>query len=392
MHIKNLSAFAISTTLIACLSASGCGAKTEATAVQKSDPGKAPAQAAGGGTPPAQPPKGTPVNAEAVQVGKVSDELTAVGTLLAEESVMIRPEIDGRIVSLDFQEGQIVPAGKQLVSIDNTEWSAQAAQVKADLRTEEQRLKRSHELFAKNFVSRDALEIQAGTVDRLKAKLAEAQSRVAKTAIHAPFSGVVGLRLISPGAYVKAGADIVRLENVSHIKVDFRVPETYMSKLKPDQEVAISVSAYPKDQFKGRIYATEPVVDERTRTILLRARIDNQGLKLKPGMFVRVAVTLENRMSAVIVPEQAIWPQGKDSFVYKVVDGKAALTKVEIGNRRPGQVEIVKGLAAKDLVVTDGQIKLRDGVPVSVVAVPAAMPKVAPAGTSPGGPAPPAKS
>ena len=178
--------------------------------------------------------------------------------------------------------------------------------------------------------------MQLGAVDRLKARLAEADSRVAKTVIRAPFSGTVGLRMISPGAYVKAGTDIVRLESIGTIKADFRIPELYMSKLGSNQEIAVRLDAYPGEEFRGRIYAVEPVVDEQTRTILMRARIPNKGNKLKPGMFVRVAVTLANRPNAIIVPEQAIWPQGQDNFVYRVVDGKAALTKIQIGNRQPG--------------------------------------------------------
>jgi membrane fusion protein, multidrug efflux system len=378
---QNILYAAISTTLVAAAFTSGCELRTDAKAeLPKSEaPKPAAQQAAPRPQAPAAKPMGIPVNAEPVQIGKVTDELSAVGSLLAEESVIIRPEIDGRIVGLQFEEGQAVTAGTQLVTIASTEFVAAAAQVRADLKTEEQRLKRDLELFAKHFISKDALEVQRGTVDRLKARLDEFESRVAKTTIRAPFSGIVGLRQVSPGAYVKAGADIVRLENVSTLKVDFRVPETYMSKLRPNQEIAVRVDAYPGEDFKGRIYATEPVVEERTRTILLRARIPNQGLKLKPGMFVRVAVTLEDRPSAVIVPEQAIWPQGKESFVFRVVNGKAALTKVEIGNRRPGHVEITRGLAANDIVVTDGQIKLRDGAPVVVIGAPPAAPAGSPA-------------
>ncbi len=253
-------------------------------------------------------------------------------------------------------------------------YEAQSAAVRADLKTEEQRLSRTRELHQQNFISKDALDVQLGAVDRLKARLAEADSRVAKTVIRAPFSGTVGLRMISPGAYVKAGTDIVRLESIGTIKADFRIPELYMSKLGSNQEIAIRLDAYPGEEFRGRIYAVEPVVDEQTRTILMRARIPNKGNKLKPGMFVRVAVTLANRPNAIIVPEQAIWPQGQDNFVYRVVDGKAALTKIQIGNRQPGRVEIIEGLNATDTVVTEGQIKLRDGAPVMVMAAPAAEP------------------
>ena len=382
MHTPIIRNVAILTALVtAVVIAAGCNSKNDASAGQKPDAAKPAAQPAAQAP---KPPAGLPVRAVPVEVGKVSDEVSAVGSLLAEESVVIRPEIDGRVVSLHFQEGQAVTAGTRLVSIDNSEYDAQAAAVRADLKTEEQRLSRTRELHQQNFISKDALDVQLGAVDRLKAHLAEAESRVAKTVIRAPFSGTVGLRMISPGAYVKAGTDIVRLESIGTIKADFRIPELYMSKVGSNQEIAVRLDAYPGEEFRGRIYAVEPVIDEQTRTILMRARIPNKGNKLKPGMFVRVAVTLANRANAIIVPEQAIWPQGTDNFVFRVVEGKAALTKVQIGNRQPGRVEIVQGLNAADTVVTEGQIKLRDGAPVMVMAAPApAAPAGAPAQEKP---------
>ena len=370
--------------------ACGVSARDATAAATKADAPKPDAAKAADAAKPATPAPaaaakpGLPVKAETVKISRVSDDVSAVGSLLAEESVIIRPEIDGRVVGLHFQEGQAVSAGAQLVTIDSTEVEAQVAGVKADLKTEEQRLARTQELFEQKFISKDALDVQNGNAARLRAKVREAESRVAKTVIRAPFSGILGLRQISPGAYVKAGADIVRLENVSSIKVDFRIPENYLSKIRPNQEISVKLDAYPGEEFKGQVYAVEPVVDERTRTIAMRARIPNRGFKLKPGMFVRVAVTLDSRPNAVIVPEQAIWPQGKDSFVFRVVDGKAILTKVDIGNRAPGTVEILKGLAANDMVITDGQMKLKDGAPVSVMEAPPAapVPPTAPAAKS----------
>ena len=376
MHTPTFRNVTILTALVTAALISGCGSKSDATAAaQKADAPKT-ADAAKPATPssPAAAKPGLPVKAEPVQILKVSDDVSAVGSLLAEESVIIRPEIDGRIVGLLFQEGQAVTAGTRLVTIDSTEYEAQTAAQRADLKTEEQRLVRAKELFEQKFISKDALEVQVGNVARLKAHVDEAESRTAKTVIRAPFAGILGLRQVSPGAYVKAGTDIVRLENVSSIKVDFRIPENYLSKIRPNQEIAVKLDAYPGEAFTGRVYAVEPVVDERTRTIAMRARIPNKGFKLKPGMFVRVVVTLDSRPNAVVIPEQAIWPQGKDSFVFRVVDGKAALTKVDIGNRAPGTVEILKGLAANDLVITDGQMKLKDGAPVSVIAIPPAAP------------------
>ena len=385
MHTPTIRNVTILTALVTAALISGCGSKSDATvAAPKADAPKPDAAKTADASKPAPPPPaaakpGLPVKAETVQILKVSDDVSAVGSLLAEESVIIRPEIDGRIIGLHFQEGQAVTAGTRLVTIDSTEYEAQAAAQRADLKTEEQRLARTKDLYEQKFISKDALDVQVGNVARLKAHVDEAESRTAKTAIRAPFSGILGLRQVSPGAYVKAGSDIVRLENVSSIKVDFRIPENYLSKIRPNQEISVKLDAYPGEEFKGRVYAVEPVVDERTRTIAMRARIPNNGFKLKPGMFVRVAVTLDSRPNAVIIPEEAIWPQGKSSFVYRVVDGKAALTKVEIGNRVPGKVEILKGLAANDVVITDGQIKLKDGAPVSVIVPPPAAAPAAPA-------------
>jgi membrane fusion protein (multidrug efflux system) len=382
VHTPTIRNVAILAALVTAALLAGCGSKSDTTvaAGQKTDAPKPDAVKGADAAKPATPAPaaagkpGLPVKAEPVKISNVSDDVSAVGSLLAEESVIIRPEIDGRIVGLHFQEGQAVTAGTRLVTIDSTEYEAQAAAQRADLKTEEQRLARTKELREQNFISKDALDVQVGNVARLKAHVDEAESRVAKTVIRAPFSGILGLRQVSPGAYVKAGSDIVRLENVSSIKVDFRIPENYLSKIRPNQEIAVKLDAYPGEEFNGRVYAVEPVVDERTRTIAMRARIPNKGFKLKPGMFVRVAITLDSRPNAVVIPEQAIWPQGKDSFVFRVVDGKAALTKVAIGNRAPGTVEILKGLAANDMVITDGQMKLKDGAPVTVIGAPPAAP------------------
>ena len=340
----------------------GCDSKTDANAEQAKPAAQQQAQA--------PKPMGLPVRAEPVTIASISDEVTAVGSLLAEESVIIRPELDGRIVGLHFQEGRPVTAGQRLVTIDGSEFEAQLAAIEADLRTEEQRYQRSRELVEQNFISKEALDMQLGTVERLKARADEARAKLAKTVIRAPFAGVAGLRMVSPGAYVRAGEDIVRLENVGSIKVDFRIPETFMARVGRNQDVAVQVDAYPGMDFRGRVYAVEPVVDERSRTILMRARVPNQGARLKPGMFVRVAVTLETRSNAIVVPEQAIWPQGQDNFVFRVVDNKAMLTKVTLGNRQPGTVEIANGLSPADVVVTEGQIKLRDGAPVTVMGAP----------------------
>jgi len=192
--------------------------------------------------------------------------------------------------------------------------------------------------------------------------------------IRAPFDGTVGLRLVSPGAYVKTGDDIANLESLGSMKLDFRVPETYLARLASGQTLAVRVDAWPDQSFEGAIYAIEPGVDEETRTVLLRARLPNKGNKLRPGLFARVSLVLERRDNALVVPEQAIVPVGQQTFVYRVADGKALMIPVTLGLRRPGQVEILEGVNAGDMVVTDGQLKIRDGAAVTVLPPPATQP------------------
>jgi len=323
---------------------------------------KAGAPAAKGPGGPARP---MPVKIAQVRSGPVVDSVSAVGTLLANESVMIRPEVDGRIVAIHFQEGQQVRRGEKLLTMDAGETEAQLASAVAAANLNRSRLKRAEELQAKNFISVQALDEARENVNQSNARETELRARLAKTVVHAPFDGVTGLRQVSAGAYVKAGQDVARLEGIGVLKLDFRVPELYLKRLRVGQGLGINVDAYAGETFSGSIYAIEPAVDESTRTVLLRARLPNPGARLKPGMFARVSLEFARRDNALLVPEQAIVPRGDGRFVYRVVDSKAALTKVEIGVRRPGEVEVLSGLQAGDTIVADGQLKLQDGAAVS---------------------------
>jgi len=394
--------------LIALLLAA-CGNKAEAPPGKPADgaakpgdakpsDGKPAAGPAGGGA--AKPPMALPVKAVAVTVGPFSTDVTAVGSLLADESVLIRSEIDGRVTVLHFEEGQAVAKGARLVSFDASEYQAALAASSAELRTKTSDHERAKDLLAKGFVSVEVVDRARGAMEVAAARVQQDQARLAKTAIFAPFSGVMGLRQISPGAYLKTGDNIARVESIASIKLDFRVPETYVGRIARGQPVAVSLDAFPGEQFQGRIFAIEPLVDEKSRTVLARAHVPNTGGKLKPGLFARVSVQLDKREQAISIPEQSIVPQGKDTFVYKVLDNgaKTQITKVQIGGRRPGVVEITGGLAAGDMVVTEGALKLAmmpPGAPVTVMVLPAAGAPPAPGGaTAPGAApaaAPPAK-
>ena len=313
----------------------------------------------------AMPP--LPVKAAPATHATLNVEVTAVGTLRADETVMVRPEIAGRVETIHFREGQKVRQGETLVTLDQEEYQAQLASSAAQLALEQSSYRRLQDMDRQQLASQQNLDEAKAKLDTARAQQELNRVRLSKTVIRAPFDGMIGLRKISPGAYVKPGDDIVALESLGTMKLDFRVPETYLARLAVDQRLAARVDAYPEQSFEGTIYAIEPALYEETRTVLLRARLPNPHNQLRPGLFARVSLILERRENALVVPEQAIVPVGQTTFVYRVVDGKAVMTPVKLGLRRPGLVEILEGLSAGDQVVTDGQLKIRDGAAVQVL-------------------------
>jgi membrane fusion protein (multidrug efflux system) len=308
-----------------------------------------------------------PVKAAPATRTTLNVEVTAVGTLHADETVMVRPEIAGRVETIHFREGQKIRQGEPLVTLDQEEYQAQLASSAAQLALEQSSYRRLQDMDRQQLTSQQNLDEAKAKLDTARAQQELNRVHLSKTVIRAPFDGMIGLRKISPGAYVKPGDDIVALESLGAMKLDFRVPETYLARLAVDQRLAARVDAYPEQSFEGTIYAIEPALDEETRTVLLRARLPNPHNQLRPGLFARVSLILERREDTLVVPEQAIVPVGQTTFVYRVADGKAVMTPVKLGLRRPGLVEILEGLSAGDLVVTDGQLKIRDGAAVQVL-------------------------
>ena len=321
---------------------------------------------------PGGPPPATSVRTAVAKIAPAVDEAGAVGTLRADEAVTIRPEIAGRVAEIRFNEGQAVARGSLLVKLDQAELAAVLASSEAQAKLDKQRLERSEDLFKKSFISQQALDESRSNYLRSVAKQQEDAAKLAKTEMRASFPGVAGLRQVSEGQYVAAGTDIARLEKIDQLKLDFRIPEAYIGKLKAGQPVTVLVDAYPGKTFPGSVYAIEPGVDEQTRTIMLRARVANSDLSLRPGMFARVQVQLGVREKAVWIPEAAIVPRGQDSYVYRVVGGgegggKVDLVRVQTGARKVGEVEIVKGIAGGDLVVTEGTQRIGPGSSVNLM-------------------------
>ena len=332
----------------------------------------APAGGGGGG-----PPGGMAVEAIVLSPQAFAHEIIAVGTLRSEESVRISSEIGGRVKAIPFREGKAVAKGTVLFEIEDSVYQAELAQTRASLRLSQRNHERAVELFDKGLVSaRERDEAAAKlALDQATTKLAEA--RLAKTRILAPFAGVTGLRLISPGAYINPGQDLVSLEALDTLKADFRLAEAALSVVSVGQKLNLDVDAYPGEVFTGTVYAIDPSLSLDTRSIGLRARMSNDHGRLRPGLFARVRLVISKKSDALLVPEQAVFPQGNALFAYVIEDGKAALRPVTLGQRENGRAEITSGLKAGDTVITAGLQKIGPGAPVNAINL--AAPEAAPA-------------
>jgi membrane fusion protein (multidrug efflux system) len=357
-------------------------------AVAPAAPVGKPAGAAPGG-----PPGGMaqPVETARVVAVDLALDATAVGSLRSNESVVLRPETAGRISAINFRDGMAVAKGSLLVGLDAATQAAEFEQAKANLGLAQANQKRTQELFERKFISQQSLDNTGAALKVQEAAVALAQAKLDKTRIKAPFAGVVGIRNVSVGDYVKEGQELINLEDISTLKIDFRLPESYLGQLKPGQSVEVSSDALPGQRFTAVLDAINPLIDTNGRAISCRAHLSNAEAKLRPGMFVRVRLILEQRSNVLLIPEQALVPDAKAPYVFRVSDGKVTRTPVKPGIRRNAQVEIIEGLQAGDEVVTAGQLKLRDGAPVRALAEAAAPAAAQPATTPAAAPAAPAK-
>lgn len=347
---------------------------------------KAPAGAAASGQGGAQ---AMVVEATKVALQPMPQAITAVGSLRSDESVTVRPEVGGRISEILFKEGQHVAKGTTLIRLDASVNAAEVQQAQANLKLAQSKYDRAVELSRENFISKQAKDEAENNLHVAEAAVALATARLAKMEIRAPFSGVIGLRVVSVGDYVKEGTDVVNLESIDALKVDFRVPEIYLSQVQTGQTLSISLDALPGKSFEGKVFALNPLLDSAGRSLVIRAVVSNPDRSLRPGMFARVKLITRDERNALVIPEQAIVPQGDEQYVYRIVDGKATRVKVAIGQRRDAKVEVLNGLAPNDVVVTAGQLKLRDGMPVTFVNGPAAASVAGQARKAENGPLPP---
>lgn len=340
----------------------------------------------------------------------LQDDAQAVGSLRSRQSVTMRPEVSGRIAQIAFADGARVKRGQLLVQLDDVLQRAELSQAQAQLSIARANLKRNEELVAQAFVAQRVLDESRASLQVAEAQVALAQARLSRMRITAPFNGTVGLRTVNLGDYVKDGADLVNLEDTSQLTVDFRLPERYQTRIAAGQPVRVELDALPGKSFNARIQAVDPLLDTDGRSIAVRAALPpSAGSELRPGMFARVTTVFSVNDRALVVPEEAIVPQGGKQFVFRLVkegEGDAAKlvslrTEVQLGVRRGAQVQISQGLNEGDTVVVAGQQRLqKDGTPVRVVdmnrpggerpggagkpgSAPAAKPEGSPAGARP---------
>ena len=353
---------------------------------------QAAASGPGGGRPPS-------VEVAKVEVARLTDETQAVGSLRSRRGVVLRPEVNGRITQLNFTDGQRVKKGQLLVQFDDQLPQAQIQQSMAELSIAQANQKRNQELVAQNFISQRSLDESAANLQVAQARLALSKATAERLKIIAPFDGIVGIRLVNVGDYLKDGADIVNIEDIDAIFVDFRLPERFQAKVKPGQTAVLDMDALPGRKYSAKIQAIDPLIDANGRSVGIRGCVDNRQLQLRPGMFARVNAVFGVRENARVIPEEAIVPQGGRQFVIKLVPGDtlqgrttpslmSQRVEVKLGLRSPGRVEVLDGLELGDTVVVAGQQRVqRDGTTVNVVDLSSARPGRpgdAPAGGAPG--------
>lgn len=306
------------------------------------------------------------VEAVTVEPAPLVESVSSVGNLVADEAVVIRPEVDGRITEIGFEEGQPVEKGQMLFRLDAAVYRAQLEEAEARLALHQRTYERAQALNERGHSSAEVLDKAFSDMRMAKASVALNRAWLEKMEIVAPFAGVAGLRQVSLGAFVEAKTDLVTLVDLQSLKVEFRLPERYYRVVRMGALVRAEPDALPGEVFEGQIYAIAPAIDINGRSIAVKAKVDNTGGRLRPGMFARVKLLVDRRQKALVIPESAIVQRGEGQFVYAVRDGKAALIKVGLGLRQTGRIEVVEGLSAGDVVVTAGQIKLRPGTQVKV--------------------------
>jgi membrane fusion protein (multidrug efflux system) len=318
-------------------------------------------KAAGGGF--SMPPM--PVEVAQANVQKVADQFEAVGTIEAIEAVTLVSEIDATVVDLPFEEGSVIKVGELIAKLDDSQLAAEVARTEALRAQSQTTYDRVKAIVDQKAGAPQDLDDAAAALKVADANLALAKARFAKTRIVAPFGGMIGARRVSVGTFLRTGQPIAELANLDDIRVSFSAPEGFLARLSRGAEVTVSTPVHPGHQVKGKVIAIEPVLDPATRNGQVVARLSNPGQKFLPGMSANISAVLSERLSAITVPNEAVFANGNQSFVFVVKpDSSVARVAITLGSQLAEVVEVVQGLEPGTQVVRAGHQKLFDGAKV----------------------------
>lgn len=297
-----------------------------------------------------------------VNMAPVDINVSAIGSLEADQSIVVTTEISGAVTSIGFTDGQRLAKGDVIVTLDQASLKAKQMQAEAQLALAKANYQRAQNLFSKGSGTARARDEALNDLRSSQADVEAATSALDKATIRAPFNGTVGLRQISLGQYLEPGNPIATLADLDHLRIDFRVSEIYLTAVQAGQDVELTFDARPGEHFKGKVSAIDPVIDAEGRALRVRALLDNKEGKLRPGLFGRVNVVTLRRES-IVIPEEAIIASKSGGGAVFVVgkDNVARMRDVEIGERQLGKVEIKSGLSVGEQVISSGQLKVRDG-------------------------------
>jgi len=308
-----------------------------------------------------------PVSVHIANYSDISDGTTRLGSLLANEVVDLASQTSGRVVLINFEEGQWVEKGRLLVKIDDLDFQAQLTRAEHQFALAAERLRRQHILFERDAVSREAFDQAQTDYNMIEADIELLKVRIDRTEIRAPFSGVIGFRAISLGAYLQAGARVATLADIATLKLEFSIPERNVFKQLEGATARFWVQGSEKE-YSAKIYAIDPILETRTRTVILRALYNNDDDKLRPGMSAtRITIETERASASLLVPSEAVIPDVEGRVVWLIRNRRAEQVPVKTGTRTADMVEILEGVAAGDTVITSGLLQIRQGQMVEAV-------------------------
>ena len=322
---------------------------------------------AGGSSPGSKPAaaRAMNVNGMVVSGSELQESILASGTVLANESVELHPEISGKVISILFREGSSVKKGDLLVKLNDADYRSQLSKLESSRKLLIEKADRQKQLFELNGISRQEYDESLNQLAAVEADLQFVRAQIEKTEIRAPFDGHVGLKYVSEGSFVSQDVRIASIQQMNPLKVDFSLPEKYSSYVRAGQKITFSIEG-DTTMHSGEVYAVEPRVDPATRSIRIRALATNPGNRILPGVFAKVNFGLNHTGEAVLIPTQAIIPILKGKKVLVAENGMAISRVITTGIRQEKNVEIITGLQQGDTLITSGIMQLRDSMPVTV--------------------------